>query len=498
MSYGSYQFDVEGTKNPVDAEPLKKGLRLNLPAIGCIACIGLGAFFFVTKKESIDSADLAYLPDDSNIVVQLQVDRLCKSELYQQLKKRMTRFLSGEAPDNVKKLWEDLENKITTVTLGVKVPKLVTSRIQPLVVGVMHTNDDVVLRDLIPDEVQGDFREEMINGKKLIMSSVPQIDAGFCQIDSRTIVFGTKGALRDVLRRDGSPAISSTMKDALGEADFSRVLTVVADMPDDYFKRAGSRFQLQTPEAIVVNVDFDSEIHISSIFMMEDSSAADQLKTMVECFAPLAKAQATPEQRELLDSLDLSTSGSHVSFSMTIPGNLILEQISKQLRFSKKTATSNFNIYACEQNKAELRAAIERYYFENGSWPDSLDDLDNEKYFPDGVPRTCSVDNSTYVIDPAAQKILGHDHIPTHQRSANSSRSPRAKAKISACEYNKTTYNSMIDRYYFEKGEWPRGVDDLGVYFLGDDYQDVSANCPLDGVKYEIDPRDHRIRGHNH
>jgi hypothetical protein len=52
----------------------------------------------------------------------------------------------------------------------------------------------------------------------------------------------------------------------------------------------------------------------------------------------------------------------------------------------------------------------------------------------------------------------------------------------------------MIDRYYFEKGEWPRSFDELAAY-LGD--QDVSANCAL-GVKYEIDPKDHRIRGHNH
>ncbi len=448
----------------------------------------MGAFFFVSRKESIDVADLAYLPDDSNVVVQLQVDRLRESELYQQLKKRMTHILSGEAPDNVKKLWEDLENKITTVTLGVKAPKLMNPRIQPSLTGVMHTNHDVAFRDLIPDEEKGALREEMINGKKLMVLSGPQADFGFCQVDSRTIAFGTIGALRDVLRRDGSPSISSTMKDALGEADFSQVLTVVAELPDEYFNRAGSPFlQSHAPESIVVNADIDSEIHISSVVLMKDSSAADQLKNMAEAFMPIARDQATPEQREILDSLDLSTSGSHINFSVTIPGDMILNQISEQLRFSEKTANSNLNIYACEQNKAELRAAIERYYFENGSWPDSLDDLDNEKYFPDGVPRTCSVDNSTYVIDAAAQKILGHDH-------KNSSRSPRARAKISACKDNKAAINSAIERYYFEKGEWARSIDELAVY-LGD--QDVSANCPL-GVKYEFDPKDHRIRGHNH
>jgi hypothetical protein len=144
---------------------------------------------------------------------------------------------------------------------------------------------------------------------------------------------------------------------------------------------------------------------------------------------PLARDQATPEQREILDSLDFSTSGSHIKISVTIPGDMILEQISKQLRFSEKTASDFADIAAsieainspCAQNIAELHSAMERYYFDNGSWPDSLDDLlDNETYFPDGGPRTCPVDNSTYAIDPSTHKIHGH---ATHQRSANSSRS---------------------------------------------------------------------------
>jgi len=42
---------------------------------------------------------------------------------------------------------------------------------------------------------------------------------------------------------------------------------------------------------------------------------------------------------------------------------------------------------ACFQNKAEINAAVERYYFENGSLPNNINDIDNPSYFPDGLPN---------------------------------------------------------------------------------------------------------------
>ena len=63
---------------------------------------------------------------------------------------------------------------------------------------------------------------------------------------------------------------------------------------------------------------------------------------------------------------------------------------------------------ACFQNKAEINAAVERFYFENGSMPSKLDDLDVPAYFPDGIP-VCPVTNKKYKLKTdGAFRVKGH------------------------------------------------------------------------------------------
>lgn len=75
-------------------------------------------------------------------------------------------------------------------------------------------------------------------------------------------------------------------------------------------------------------------------------------------------------------------------------------------RIGGQTQTAKIN--ACRQFKADLNAALERYYFENGSFPASVNDL-VPTFYPEAVPP-CPVDNSTYTIDPVRGRIAGHSH----------------------------------------------------------------------------------------
>lgn len=75
-------------------------------------------------------------------------------------------------------------------------------------------------------------------------------------------------------------------------------------------------------------------------------------------------------------------------------------------RIGGHTHTAKIN--ACRQFKADLNAAIERYYFENGSFPATVDDL-VPTYYPEALPP-CPVDNSAYTIDPVRGRIMGHSH----------------------------------------------------------------------------------------
>jgi len=68
---------------------------------------------------------------------------------------------------------------------------------------------------------------------------------------------------------------------------------------------------------------------------------------------------------------------------------------------------------ACDANIANINTQIERYYFEEGSWP-AIGDLDGDvKYFPDAIP-TCPVTytspaGTAYAIDAAGGKHRVYD-----------------------------------------------------------------------------------------
>ena len=73
-----------------------------------------------------------------------------------------------------------------------------------------------------------------------------------------------------------------------------------------------------------------------------------------------------------------------------------------RINFSAATAREN----SCFQNKAEINAAIERYYFNNGSLP-ALTDLDVPSYFPDGLP-VCPETGNAYTLDATTGRVSGH------------------------------------------------------------------------------------------
>ncbi len=73
-----------------------------------------------------------------------------------------------------------------------------------------------------------------------------------------------------------------------------------------------------------------------------------------------------------------------------------------RINFSAATAREN----SCFQNKAELNAAVERYYFDNGTLP-ALTDLNDPAYFPDGLP-VCPETSAAYTLDGTTARVTGH------------------------------------------------------------------------------------------
>ena len=74
-------------------------------------------------------------------------------------------------------------------------------------------------------------------------------------------------------------------------------------------------------------------------------------------------------------------------------------------RISSSSTTAKEN--ACFQNKAEVNAAVERYFFTNGSLPADLDALNTATYFPDTIP-SCPVSNTAYTLNATTKRVSGH------------------------------------------------------------------------------------------
>ena len=68
---------------------------------------------------------------------------------------------------------------------------------------------------------------------------------------------------------------------------------------------------------------------------------------------------------------------------------------------SSATAKTNANL----QNKAEINSAVERWYFNNGTWPAAnLSDIGADtNYFPTGVPAN-PVDGSAYTLSATTHR----------------------------------------------------------------------------------------------
>ena len=74
---------------------------------------------------------------------------------------------------------------------------------------------------------------------------------------------------------------------------------------------------------------------------------------------------------------------------------------------SSSTAKTN----ACLQNKAAINTAVEKWYFDKGTWPlDTLADIGADtNYFPEGIP-VCPVDSTVYALDATTHRVTGHAH----------------------------------------------------------------------------------------
>lgn len=87
---------------------------------------------------------------------------------------------------------------------------------------------------------------------------------------------------------------------------------------------------------------------------------------------------------------------------VTILG-VIASVVIPRITSSKVAAQAEVN----KQNIAEINSAVERWYFENGDWPeDDLTDIAKDlNYFPEGIPVN-PVTGNVYQLDATTHRVI--------------------------------------------------------------------------------------------
>ena len=86
---------------------------------------------------------------------------------------------------------------------------------------------------------------------------------------------------------------------------------------------------------------------------------------------------------------------------VTILG-IIAVVVIPRISISSTTAKTKADL----QNKAEINSAVERWYFEKGTWPaDNLSDIGADvNYFPNGLP-TNPTNGAVYALNSATHRV---------------------------------------------------------------------------------------------
>ena len=83
---------------------------------------------------------------------------------------------------------------------------------------------------------------------------------------------------------------------------------------------------------------------------------------------------------------------------VTILG-IIAVVVIPRIAVSSSTAKADAN----NQNMSEVNSAVERWYFENGSWPTYLEISTATSYFPEGIPNN-PVTGSAYSLNATTHR----------------------------------------------------------------------------------------------
>jgi len=296
-----------------------------------LACVGGGVLLVVAVVVGVIlfsgsglSQAARYLPDDSNLVVSINLSSVVKSKLYQKLEK--------EGHPQFKKMLQEMKDEgglvpadLSRLTVGLDV----SGGDEPIVV--LELNRAIDTKEMLEKMKKGaggDFKEEQYGGATVHVGGKYAVHFP----DKRTIVFGPGKVLRAVLERKGPPAASAKAQAVLKMLDSSKSVSLAAVFPDKAPTPMDLPFPLPEEAAAVLTSVRSASVHanvgsdqLSATLTFKDEDTAKKAQESIEEMRKEAEKDeaAPPELRAVVKSLKVSRSGPTISAQVTISEELM-------------------------------------------------------------------------------------------------------------------------------------------------------------------------------
>jgi hypothetical protein len=318
-----------------EARPRRKGAKkrknrtMLFVGLGCggallLLCMGVATGVGIWWYTSSPVGDeLAYMPDNCEIVASIQVDQLLKSNAYKQIENEVPQLKQALAGgDAVKEIGLELSN-IERVVIG----GALGGRDKPVVV--VRTKQAVKADDMVGKIKGKSFTNRKVGPYTLYESGGATGDA-FCVPKKNLVLYGTGAALQLVLQRNKKPDFPAGLNAALKEADFSKTITMAlaplqksgptpgfgGGLPMGGAMPFGKSDEV---ECMVVQAKVATDISLSVLVLCKDAATATATKKKLD--EELPKLKSSPMvPADLKSALDIkaTTSGRKLTATMDI------------------------------------------------------------------------------------------------------------------------------------------------------------------------------------
>ncbi len=257
-------------------------LLVSLVAVGVLMLggIGFGVVYFLSSW-STGSVDLAYLPDDPDFVVNIQVEQIRKSEGYKklldefpQLEEKSEEFLYLTGVD-----WHD------------------TKSIQ--VSGFLESGPTFLFRtskDYTPEDITrniGKKAQDEVEVEGYTIYNNPR--GSFCLINPTKILFGKEEIISEILERNGPAEIDSRFLEIIRQIDFSKSIAFASKSQGERQLKQSLRITGLDDDMFVpllellpkyssLEINLSEKISYKGVSYYEKSEPAEDMKEISEGF----------------------------------------------------------------------------------------------------------------------------------------------------------------------------------------------------------------------